>query len=111
MHNSFKFLLIIIFFVLTNTLLATQTTISSSEPTHYFYTPAPYTNPPFHLVLGFHEISYSLPANLQLQASLMDNIGRINLGAKFGLSDNLSLGAGLAHSIFHVGNGAHGIPS
>jgi hypothetical protein len=55
-------------------------------------------------------MSYSLPGNLQLQASLFDNIGRINLGAKYGIVDNLSVGAGLAHSLLHMGDGAHGIP-
>ncbi|MBD3346563.1 MAG: hypothetical protein GF401_16025 [Chitinivibrionales bacterium] len=88
-----------------------QTTIQASRPTHYFYTPAPYVNEPYHLVIGLHEISFALPANLQLQASLLDNIGRINLGAKYGIMDNMSVGAGLAHSLVHLGRGNHGIPN
>jgi hypothetical protein len=88
-----------------------QTSITASNPTHYFYTPAPYVNPPYHLVLSLHEISFALPSNLQLQASLFDNIGRINFGAKYGFAENLSLGGGLAHSLVHIGDKAHGIPS
>ena len=83
--------------------------IRASKPTHYFYTPAAYVNPPFHLVLSFHEISFSLPANLQLQASILDNIGRVNFGAKFGILQNFSLGGGLAYNLVHIGNGVHGI--
>ena len=93
-----------------STSTASQISITPAEPTHYFYTPMAKVNPPYHLVLSLHEISFSLPANLQLQASLFDNIGRINLGAKYGIAENLSVGAGLAHSLLHMGNGAHGIP-
>ncbi|MBD3419145.1 MAG: hypothetical protein GF398_03405 [Chitinivibrionales bacterium] len=92
-------------------LQAQTTVIDPSQPTHYFYTPAPYVNDPYHLVIGLHEISFSLPARLQVQASLLDNIGRVNLGAKFGLLDNMSVGAGLAHTLVHLGRGNHGIPS
>ena len=88
-----------------------QTSITPSQPTHYFYTPMAKVNPPNHLVLGFHEISFGLPAHLQIQASIMDNIGRTNIGAKYGLNENLVIGAGLAHSIIHIGRGVHGIPS
>jgi hypothetical protein len=88
-----------------------QISITPAEPTHYFYTPMAKVNPPYHLVVSLHEISFSLPENLQLQASLFDNIGRINLGAKYGIAENLSVGAGLAHSLLHMGNGCHGIPS
>jgi hypothetical protein len=88
-----------------------QTSITPSQPTHYFYTPMSQVNPPNHLVLGFHEISFGLPSHLQIQASIMDNIGRTNIGAKYGLNENLAIGAGLAHSIIHIGRGVHGIPS
>ena len=88
---------------------AQPSSITPSSPTHYFYTPAAYVNPPYHLVLSFHEISFSLPANLQLQASIMDNIGRVNFGAKYGLLDNLSIGAGMAYNLVHLGRGSHGI--
>ncbi|MFP4417026.1 MAG: hypothetical protein ACOC41_03025 [Chitinivibrionales bacterium] len=87
-----------------------QTTIRPAHPTHYFYTPAPYVNEAYALVLSLHEISYALPYNLQIQASLLDNIGRINFGAKYGFRRNLSVGAGLAHTIAHLGRGSHGIP-
>ena len=61
----------------TGTVFGGQTTtIIAAKPTHYFYTPAAYVNPPNHLVLSLHEISFGLPQNLQIQASLFDNIGR-----------------------------------
>jgi hypothetical protein len=66
-------------------------------------------NPANNLVLSLHEISYTLPGNLQLEASIFDNIGRINFGAKYGIQDNLSVGAGLAHTIAHIGKIGHGI--
>ncbi len=84
--------------------------LTPAEPTHYYYTPAPYVNPPWHLVVSLHELSYAFPYGLQLQASLLDNIGRTNLGAKFGITDNFSIGAGLAHTLVHLGKGGHGIP-
>lgn len=91
--------------------ITAQTAITPSRPTHYFYTPMARVNPQNHLVIGFHEISFGLPANLQIQASLFDNIGRLSAGAKYGINDDLSVGAGLAHSIVHLGRGAHGIPA
>ena len=90
---------------------AETASITPSQPTHYFYTPTSYVNPPYHLVISLHEISFALPGNLQLQASLFDNIGRINAGVKWGIDRKLSIGAGLAHSIVHIGKGTHGIPS
>lgn len=86
-------------------------TITPSEPTHYFYTPKARVNPPWHFVVSLHEVSFSFPANLQLQASLLDNIGRINFGAKYGIIDRLSIGAGLAATLFHIGRGTHGVPT
>jgi hypothetical protein len=85
--------------------------IRPSYPTHYFYTPKAKVNPPWHLVTGLHEISFSFPANLQLFNCLMDNIGRINFGAKYGFNDRFSVAAGLAGNLFHIGRGSHGIPS
>ena len=63
-------------------------TIRPSQPTHLMYTPTPNVNPAYHLVLGLHEISFALPGKLQLQMSLLDNIGRINFGAKYGFLSN-----------------------
>jgi hypothetical protein len=82
------------------------TDIIAAKPTHYFYTPMARVNPAGHLVLSLHEISYGLPAHLQVQASLFDNIGRINFGAKFGLSEDLAIGAGLAASLTSFGGHA-----
>ncbi len=84
--------------------------IVPAQPTHYFYTPAPYVNEPYAMVVGLHEISFAVPYNLQLQGSVFDNIGRLNVAAKYGIIDNLSVAAGLAHSLIHVGRGTHGIP-
>jgi hypothetical protein len=84
--------------------------IQASAPTHYFYTPTPYVNEPWNVVVGLHEMSICLPYNLQLQASLVDNIGRINFGAKYGFTRQFSVGAGLAYSLAHFGRGNHGIP-
>jgi hypothetical protein len=83
--------------------------ITPAKPTHYFYTPTANVNPPYRLVLSLHEVSYSLPQHLQLQASLFDNIGRINFGAKYGFSDHLSLGVGIASTLATFGG--HGIQS
>ncbi len=83
-----------------------QTSITPSQPTHYFYTPTASVNPPNHLVLSLHEISFGLPQHLQVQASLFDNIGRINFGAKYGLAENLAIGAGLASTLASFGGHA-----
>ena len=84
--------------------------IRPASPTHYFYTPTPYGNPPHALIVGLHELSYALPYRLQLQASIFDNIGRLNVAARYSITDRLAIAAGLAHSLIHVGRGAHGIP-
>lgn len=83
--------------------------LTASTPTHYFYTPTTYVNKPYDLVVSLHEISYSFPSRLQVQASILDNIGRVNLGGKYGISDNFSVGAGLAYNFAHIGVGKHGI--
>jgi hypothetical protein len=83
----------------------TETNIIASAPTHYFYTPTANVNPPYSLVVSLHEISFSFPNNLQVQASIFDNIGRLAFGAKYGIFDNLSVGAGLANTLVHIGNG------
>ena len=77
------------------------------EPTHYLFMPTARVNQPGDLVLGLHEISYALPGKLQLQFSLVDNIGRLDLAAKYGFHRNLAGGLGLAHSL--VDFGKHGI--
>ena len=84
-------------------------TIRPSQPTHLMYTPTPNVNPAYHLVLGLHEISFALPGKLQLQMSLLDNIGRINFGAKYGFLSNMAVGAGMAYNFIHIGDGSHGI--
>jgi hypothetical protein len=71
--------------------------------------PTARVNPAGHLVLGFHEISYGLPGNLQVQASIIDNIGRTALAAKYGFADNIAIGGGLASSLVSLGR--HGIHS
>lgn len=80
-----------------------------ASPTHYFYTPTAYVNEPFDLVVSLREVSYCLPGKFQIQASILDNIGRVNFGAKYGILDNLSVGAGLAYNFLHMGVGKHGI--
>jgi hypothetical protein len=85
--------------------------IRPAKPTHYFYTPMAAVNPPYCFVASLHELSYSFPDRLQVQASLFDNIGRINFGAKYGINRSLAVGAGLASSLIHIGDGTHGIPS
>jgi hypothetical protein len=89
---------------------STGITLEPAAPTHYFYTPTPYINEPMHIVIGLHELSMGLPYNLQVQASLFDNIGRVDFGAKYGFNRQFSVGAGLAYSIAHMGLGNHGIP-
>jgi len=83
------------------------------EPTHYLFMPTARVNQPGELVLGLHEISYAFPGKLQIQASILDNIGRLSLAAKYGFHKNLAGGVGLA-STFIAGdfaeNGSHGVP-
>lgn len=101
---------VMLFLILFQTNTSAATSIKASQPTHYFYSPTAYVNAPFHFVGSFHEISYSLPPALQLQMSLFDNIGRVNLGARYGFKDNLSVGAGMAWSFVDFTWGGHGIP-
>ena len=82
--------------------------IEAAQPTHYFYTPTAYLNNDFELVASLHEVSYALPQHLQFHASFVDNVGRINFGARYGIFDNLSVGAGLAWSLASFGR--HGVP-
>jgi hypothetical protein len=84
---------------------ADETTITSAQPTHYYFTPTANVNTPYSLVVSLHEISFSFPDNLQIQASIFDNVGRLAFGAKYGILDNLSVGAGLANTAVHIGNG------
>jgi len=79
----------------------------AAEPTHYLFMPTALVNQPGDLVLGLHEISYALPGKLQLQCSLVDNIGRLDLAAKYSFHRNLAGALGLAHSL--VDFGKHGI--
>ncbi len=86
-----------------------SSSIRPAKPTHYFYTPTAYLNNEFELVASFHEISYALPHDLQFHASLFDNVGRICFGARYGIHDNLSIGGGLAWSLYSLPNRGHGI--
>lgn len=86
---------------------------SVTEPTHYLFMPTAHVNRPGELVLGLHEISYAFPGKLQIQASILDNIGRLNLAAKYGFHRDLAGGVGLASTFISgdfVENGAHGVP-
>jgi hypothetical protein len=83
------------------------------EPTHYLFMPTARVNQPGDLVLGLHEISYAFPGKLQIQASILDNIGRLSLAAKYGFHRDLAGGVGLASTFIpgdFVENGSHGIP-
>jgi hypothetical protein len=73
--------------------------IESTQPNHYFYTPTAYLNGPYELVASLHEASYTFPYKLQVYTSLIDNIGRVCFGARYGILGNLSVGSGLAWSI------------
>ncbi|MBN1760672.1 MAG: hypothetical protein JW863_20250 [Chitinispirillaceae bacterium] len=84
--------------------------IEAARPTHYFYTPTAYLNEDFDLVASLHEVSYMVPNNLQFYNSFLDNIGRVCFGARYGIFDNLSVGAGLAWSLATLGPYAHGVP-
>lgn len=102
--SSFSALLIVLF-----SQGVTGQQLRASKPTHYFYTPTAYVNKPFSLVASLHEISYSFPGNFQVQASLLDNIGRVDFGGKYGILENLSVGGGVAYNLAHMGQGKHGI--
>jgi hypothetical protein len=84
-------------------------TIKPARPTHYFYTPTAYLNDDFDLVASLHEAAYTLPYHLQMHTSLIDNVGRICFGARYGILPNLSVGAGVAWSIADFGMGGHAV--
>lgn len=96
-------------FALSASIFAESVAIRPSQPTHYFYSPTPYVNRSYDLVLGLHEIAFTLPAKLELEMSLVDNVGRVNFGAKYGLMSNLAIGAGMAWSFISSPNGGHAI--
>jgi hypothetical protein len=83
--------------------------VRPSKPTHLFYTPTAYLNGQYDLVLSLHEVSYTLPYNLQVHMSIVDNIGRNGLGIRYSLAENMQIGAGVAMSITTFGDGGHGI--
>jgi hypothetical protein len=89
--------------------IAAQSTLRPSKPTHYFYVPTAYLNNEFDLVASLHEIAFTLPANLQLHMSLVDNVGRLNFGARYGFAPNLSVGAGMAWTFVQIPYGGHAI--
>jgi len=82
----------------------TTVTLAPSAPSHYLYSPMARVTPANHLVLGLREMSYGLPGNLAVQLSLVDNIGKTNLAAKFGLAPNLAIGGGLASTFIPMGD-------
>jgi hypothetical protein len=88
-------------------LYSSQSSLRPAQPTHYFYVPTAYLNDEFDLVASMREISYALPAHLQVQMSLVDNIGRINFGARYGFKDNLSVGAGMAWTFVQITDDWH----
>jgi hypothetical protein len=90
-------------------LFSTQSSLRPSQPTHYFFVPTAYLNNEYDLVVSLHEIAFTLPAKLQLNMSLIDNVGRLNFGARYGIQDNLSVGAGMAWSFIGSPYGGHGI--
>jgi hypothetical protein len=111
MKKSLQSLLIGVFLISAATARERHIDIVAAQPTHYYFLPMAKVNPANDLVVSLHELSYGLPGNLQLEASLFDNIGRVDFGAKFGLQDNLAIGLGLAHTLLHMGSGVHGIGS
>ena len=84
--------------------------IKPARPTHYFFTPTAYLNDDFDLVASLHETAYTLPYHLQFYNSFLDNVGRVCFGARYGIIDNLSVGAGLAWSLASLTHYTHGIP-
>ncbi|MBN1575539.1 MAG: hypothetical protein JW913_03250 [Chitinispirillaceae bacterium] len=84
-------------------------TIESAEPTHYFYTPTAYLNTEFDMVGSLHEAAYTLPYKLQAHTSIVDNVGRLCFGMRYGILNNLSAGAGLAWSFSSFPYEGHGI--
>jgi hypothetical protein len=96
-------------FVFLTSGIGSSQTITASKPTHYFFSPTPYVNNPYDLVISLHEISFTLPAHLELQSSILDNVGRMNLGAKYGFTDRFCIGAGMAWSFVTFEKGGHGI--
>jgi hypothetical protein len=88
-------------------------TLRPAKPTHYLYMPMARVNPPGHMVVGLHEFSYAMPGKLQIQASLLDNIGKTCLAAKYGLARDMAIGGGLAWTIANLDekrNWHHGVP-
>jgi hypothetical protein len=84
-------------------------TIEPAIPTHYFYTPTAYLNTEFDMVGSLHEAALMLSFPLQLHTSIVDNVGRLCFGARYGFLDNLSAGAGLAWSFSSFPYEGHGI--
>lgn len=85
-------------------------TLSPSQPTSYFLTPKAKVNDPYHMVIGLHEFSYALPGSLQLQLSLIDNIGKTFFGAKYGLNSSMAIGGGIAGDLISMGHHGPGDP-
>ncbi|MCX7726283.1 MAG: hypothetical protein N2053_05490 [Chitinispirillaceae bacterium] len=106
MKNKIRLLCIIALLFLTSEgFAAAAKSIRATKPTHYFYTPTAYINDEFDLVISFHEVSFVLPHKLQLHLSVVDNVGRICFGMRYGFFDNLSIGGGLAWSFATLSEG------
>lgn len=108
MRNKAKLLclsLLILLLLSVQIFSATRSSIRPAKPTHYFYTPTSYLNDEFDLVISFHEVSFVLPHKLQLHLSIVDNVGRICFGMRYGFFDNLSIGGGLAWSFSSLSEG------
>lgn len=69
--------------------------IVATEPTHFFFNPRVHVNDRNHIVIALNEISFGLGANTQIQGSPWHHIGRVKLGIKHQLNDNMSIGVGL----------------
>lgn len=100
-------ILVIFFLGFSGVIHATR--LRPAKVTHYFYTPTAYLNDEFGLVVSLHEISWALPQHLQIHLSLLDNVGRICLGMRYGIAENLSVGLGLANTLIKGHSAGHAI--
>jgi hypothetical protein len=106
--STFRSLALIALFFCT-TFSQPNTQIQAAKPNHYFFTPTAYMNNEFEVVASMHEVSYTLPLKFQAYGSFVDNVGRLCFGARYGILDNLSVGAGLAWSLISFPRGGHAI--
>ena len=107
--RSFRFILLVAVILLSASEKGAAYTIEPARPTHYFYTPTAYLNTDFDMVASLHEGAYTLPYGFQAHMSMIDNVGRICFGGRYGILNNLSVGAGLAWSFATFPWGGHAI--